>query len=352
MIDLLNYSLLNNNTFGIDESCRRYIQFDTREECIEVVKSLTDADQPLLLIGGGSNLLLTGPFNGTVLRSNIKGIRQSDSTKDPNVVFVICGSGETWDDVVEYCVSNNLYGIENLSIIPGDVGASAVQNIGAYGCEAKDAIEVVACIEIATGEIRCFMNEDLQYSYRNSRFKTDLKDKYIITHVIYRLSRTFTPHVEYGNIQTELEKRGITNPTARDIRNVIIDIRNAKLPDPNVEGNAGSFFMNPIITREQFNALLEANPQMPHYYVDEDHEKVPAGWLIDQCGWKGKTLGKAGVHDKQALVLVNRGGAKGKDIVELCHAIQKDVKEKFGIEIKPEVNFNPPLPSPREGDLV
>lgn len=339
MIDIKNYSLLNNNTFGIDETCRRYIQFDTREECVEVVKSLTDADRPLLIVGGGSNLLLTGPFDGTVLRSNIKGIRHSESTNDPNVVHVIAGSGETWDDVVEYCVSNGLYGIENLSIIPGDVGASAVQNIGAYGCEAKDAIVVVSCIEIATGEIRCFMNEDLQYGYRQSRFKTDLKDKYIITYVVYQLSRTFTAHAEYGNIRTELEKRGITNPTARDIRNVIIDIRNAKLPDPKVEGNAGSFFMNPVLCRKDFERLLEAYPDMPHYYVDEDHEKVPAGWLIDQCGWKGKTLGKAGVHKNQALVLVNRGGAKGKDIVTLCRAIQADVKEKFGVEIKPEVNF-------------
>lgn len=339
MIDIRNYSLLNNNTFGIDETCRRYIQFDTRDECIEVVKSLTDADRPLLIIGGGSNLLLTGPFEGTVLRSNIKGIEHSESTKDPNVVFVFAGSGETWDDVVEYCVANDLYGVENLSIIPGDVGASAVQNIGAYGCEAKDAIVAVMCIEIATGEICGFMNEDLQYGYRHSRFKTDLKDKYIITHVIYRLSRTFTLHADYGNIRCELEKRGITNPTARDIRDIIIDIRNAKLPDPKVEGNAGSFFMNPVIPRSRFEALLEQYPQMPHYYVDADNEKVPAGWLIDQCGWKGKTLGKAGVHDKQALVLVNRGGAKGADIVALCDTIRKDVKEKFGIDIRPEVNF-------------
>lgn len=341
MLDLLNYSLLNNNTFGIDERCRRYIQFDTREECIEIVKSLTDADKPLLVIGGGSNLLLTGPFDGTVLRSNIKGISHGESTNDPNVVFVFAGSGETWDDVVEYCVANDLYGIENLSIIPGDVGASAVQNIGAYGVEAKDAILAVLCIDFATGGICCFMNEDLQYGYRHSRFKTDLKDKYIITHVIYRLSRTFKLHADYGNIRTELEKRGINEPTARDVRNVIIDIRNAKLPDPKVEGNAGSFFMNPVISRSEFNELLAAYPQMPHYYVDEDHEKVPAGWLIDQCGWKGKTLVKAGVHDKQALVLVNRGGAKGNDIVALCRAIQNDVKEKFGIDIKPEVNFVP-----------
>lgn len=341
MIDIRNYSLLNNNTFGIDETCRRYIQFDTRDECIEVVRSLTDADRPLLIIGGGSNLLLTGPFEGTVLRSNIKGIEQFPHLKDDNLIFVRAGSGETWDDVVEYCVSNGLYGAENLSIIPGDVGASAVQNIGAYGCEAKDLIYFVETIEIATGEIKLFMKDELEYGYRHSRFKTDLKGKYIITYVDYLFSKTFTLHADYGNIRTEIEKRGIANPTARDIRNIIIDIRNAKLPDPKVEGNAGSFFMNPVIPRSQFEALQEQYPQMPHYYVDADSEKVPAGWLIDQCGWKGKTLGKAGVHDKQALVLVNRGGAKGSDIVALCDTIRKDVKEKFGIEIKPEVNFIP-----------
>lgn len=341
MIDIRNYSLLNNNTFGIDETCRRYIQFDTRDECIEVVRSLTDADRPLLIIGGGSNLLLTGPFEGTVLRSNIKGIEQFPHLKDDNFIFVRAGSGETWDDVVEYCVSNGLYGAENLSIIPGDVGASAVQNIGAYGCEAKDLIYFVETIEIATGEIKLFMKDELEYGYRHSRFKTDLKDKYIITYVDYLFSKTFTLHADYGNIRTEIEKRGIANPTARDIRNIIIDIRNAKLPDPKVEGNAGSFFMNPVVPRSQFEALQEQYPQMPHYYVDADSEKVPAGWLIDQCGWKGRTLGKAGVHKNQALVLVNRGGAKGNDIVTLCHTIQSDVKEKFGIEIKPEVNFIP-----------
>lgn len=339
MLDILNYSLLNNNTFGIDESCRRYIQFDTTDELHQVLASLTTDDQPLLIIGGGSNLLLTGPFEGTVLRSNILGIEQTVHPFDDDCVLVRCGSGVVWDDFVDYCVSNDLYGAENLSIIPGDVGASAVQNIGAYGAEAKDLIFVVEAVEIATGKEVAITPNECQYGYRQSRFKNEWKDKYIITHVTYSLKKTFTPHVEYGNISSELEKRGITEPTARDIRNVIIDIRNAKLPDPKVEGNAGSFFMNPIISREQFNALLETYPEMPHYYVDEDREKVPAGWLIDQCGWKGRTLGKAGVHKNQALVLVNRGGAKGSDIVTLCRAIQKDVKEKFGIEIKPEVNF-------------
>lgn len=339
MKDIRNYNLLNNNTFGIDETCRRFVEFESVDELRQALSMLTDEDRPFLIIGGGSNLLLTGHFDGTVLRSNIKGIQHFSHQSNDDAVAVIAGSGETWDDVVEYCVSNNLYGAENLSIIPGDVGASAVQNIGAYGVEAKDIILAVEAVEIATGEICVLENKDLQYGYRYSRFKSDLKDKYIITAVIYQLRRTFSPHVDYGNICAELEKRGITEPTARDIRNVIIDIRNAKLPDPKNEGNAGSFFMNPVLSRMEFEKLLEANPQMPHYYVDEDHEKVPAGWLIDQCGWKGKTLGRAGVHDKQALVLVNKGGAAGKDIIALCDAIRADVKSRFGIDIHPEVNF-------------
>lgn len=332
MISIQDYNLLNNNTFGISEQCSHFVQFDTQDEVAAFVVSLTDVARPLLIIGGGSNLLLTRKFEGTVLRSNIQGIEQ-------NGTMVRCGSGVVFDDFVAYCVEHNLYGAENLSIIPGDVGASAVQNIGAYGREAKDIIHSIEAIEIATGNHVVIYNKDCDYGYRQSRFKGEWKDKFIITYVTYQLSDEFIPYTSYGNINTELSARGITNPTAKDIRDVIIDIRNAKLPDPKVEGNAGSFFMNPVVPRQVFERLLADYPQMPHYYVDDENEKIPAGWLIDQCGWKGKTLGKAGVHRNQALVLVNRGGAKGSDIVDLCHAIQKDVKEKFGIEIRPEVNF-------------
>lgn len=336
MKDIKDYNLLNNNTFGIDETCRRFVEFDTVDELRDVISSLTDADRPLLIIGGGSNLLLTKRFEGTVLRSAIKDYSIDESGDD---ILLTCGSGICFDDVVEMCVRNDWYGMENLSIIPGDVGASAVQNIGAYGREAKDVIYKVQTVRIADGKDVVFTNEECQYGYRHSRFKKEWKDQYVITYVTYRLSRTFTPYLDYGNIRAELEKRSIPHPTAQDVRDVVVDIRNAKLPDPKVEGNAGSFFMNPVVSKEKYMQLLALYPQMPHYHIDDEHEKIPAGWMIDHCGWKGKTLGRAGVHDKQALVLVNKGGAKGTDVIALCTAIQKDVKEQFGIDIHPEVNF-------------
>lgn len=334
MKDIRNYSLLPHNTFGIDASCRRFLEYGTVEEAQQIVKGLTAADSPLLILGGGSNLLLTGNYPGTVLHSAIKGLEVFDS----DFVYLRCGSGEVFDDVVAYAVAHGFHGAENLSIIPGEVGASAVQNIGAYGVEAKDLIYKVEAVEIATGKVVSFGNADCQYSYRQSKFKHEWKDKYLITHVVYRLSKKFVPDLDYGNIRASLADKGIEQPTAQQLREVIIDIRNAKLPDPKIQGNAGSFFMNPIVSKDMYEELAAQYPGMPHYTVDARHEKIPAGWMIDQCGWKGKSLGKAGVHDKQALVLVNRGGAKGEDIVRLCDAIRKDVKEKFGIDIEPEVN--------------
>ena len=250
-----------------------------------------------------------------------------------------CGSGLVWDEVVAQCVAEGLYGAENLSLIPGEVGASAVQNIGAYGAEVKDLITTVEAIEMKTGRIVQFTNAQCEYAYRQSRFKRDWKDRFFITHVTYRLCRTFVPHLDYGNIKAALAEKGINMPTPIELRQVIIDIRNAKLPDPKVEGNAGSFFMNPIVERSKFEALKDLYPDMPHYIIDDERVKIPAGWMIEQCGWKGKTLGRAGVHHKQALVLVNKGGAEGRDVLTLCHRIQGDVKAKFGIDIYPEVNI-------------
>lgn len=338
MKDIKNYSLLAHNTFGIEARCHRFLEYSSVEEAQQIVSSLTTEDEPLLILGGGSNLLLTGDYPGTVLHSAIKGIKVL-SDKEPASVFLKCGSGEVFDDVVAFAVENGYHGAENLSIIPGEVGASAVQNIGAYGVEAKDIIYKVEAVEIATGKLVVFDNADCEYSYRQSKFKHEWRDKYLVTHVTYRLSRTFVPDLDYGNIRSSLEKKGITSPTAQQLREVIIEIRNAKLPDPKVQGNAGSFFMNPIVEKAKYEELASQYLGMPHYTIDAEHEKIPAGWMIDQCGWKGKSLGKAGVHDKQALVLVNRGGATGADIVRLCETIQKDVKEKFGIEIHPEVNI-------------
>ena len=331
MVNKVNYSLLSHNTFGIDAKCCRFMEYSTVEEAQEIARQL---QQPYLLIGAGSNLLLTDDFDGTVVHSALKGIEtQSDSR-------ICCGSGEAWDEVVAWCVGHGLYGAENLSLIPGEVGASAVQNIGAYGAEVKDLIASVEAVEIGTGKLCVFSREECQYGYRDSRFKHEWKNKYLITHVVYQLS-TDESHqsTEYGNIRSELDRRGIQMPTAAQLRQVVIDIRNAKLPDPKVTGNAGSFFMNPVVERSKYEELQAQYPDMPHYYIDADHEKIPAGWMIDQCGWKGKKLGRAGVHDKQALVLVNCGGATGEEIVTLCKQIQQDVQAKFGIDIHPEVNL-------------
>lgn len=333
MIDQKNYSLLRHNTFGIDAKCKRFIEYSSVEEAQQVARMITDADQPLLILGGGSNLLLTGDYNGTVLHSGIRFLEQTDEC------HIRCGSGFIWDDVVDYCVANNLYGAENLSIIPGEVGASAVQNIGAYGAEAKDLIECVEAVEIETGQICRFTNTECAYSYRQSKFKHAWKNRFLITAVTYKLSKTYNPKLDYGNIRVALAAKGIDNPTAMQLRETIIDIRNAKLPDPKVLGNAGSFFMNPVVSTHKYNQLAQQYAGMPHYTIDSEYEKIPAGWLIEQCGWKGKALGKAAVHNKQALVLVNCGGATGSEVVQLYKTIQHDVKQKFDIEIKPEVNI-------------
>lgn len=336
MIDIRNYDLTGHNTFGIKASCARFVEFESVSELKEVAAGLTDADRPLLILGGGSNLLLTGDYPGTVLHSAIKGISVME---DGDRVLLRAGSGETWDDVVRMCTGNGWHGLENLSLIPGEVGASAVQNIGAYGVEAKDVIYKVEAVELATGSECSFSNGECGYSYRQSRFKREWRDRYVITHVTYSLSKVFSPRLDYGNIRAELERRGVTELTAGCLRDVIIDIRNSKLPDTSVEGNAGSFFMNPVVTREKYEQLAAEYAGMPHYPVDGSHEKIPAGWMIEQCGWKGKSLGRAGVHSKQALVLVNRGGATGAEVLALCDAVRRDVRDKFGVEITPEVNI-------------
>lgn len=339
MKDLKHYSLLPHNTFGIQANCDRFIDMETEDDVMKLKDMLDDKDMPLLIIGRGSNLLLTDDYHATVLHCSIKG--KTIVKEDGNSVLLRCGAGEEWDSIVDYCVAHDWQGIENLSLIPGEVGASAVQNIGAYGTEVKEIIHSIEAVEISTGKKHTFTNEQCEYSYRQSKFKNEWKDRFIITHVTYRLEKStdYIPKVDYGNIKSELERKGISMPTMKDIRDVVISIRKDKLPDPEVEGNAGSFFMNPIVEKATFMNLLEQYPDMPHYNVDSEREKIPAGWMIDQCGWKGKTLGKAGVHDRQALVLVNRGGATGKDILLLCNTIRNDVRQKFGIDIHPEVNI-------------
>lgn len=331
-----DYSLLPHNTFGMDVKASLFIEYDSVEELKDILCRYPLEAGPWLHIGGGSNLLFTGDYPGIILHSAIRGYEVVEENAGEVVVRV--GAGEVWDDFVAYTVSQGWYGAENLSLIPGEVGASAVQNIGAYGVEAKDLIVEVETVGVTTGKERVFRNEECGYAYRESVFKLSLKRQYIVTHVSFRLKKTPAYHLDYGNVRAELEKRGCAL-TLASVREGIIKIREGKLPDPKVQGNAGSFFMNPIVPREQFEALQKAYPQMPHYEVDAGRVKIPAAWMIDQCGWKGKSLGRAGVHDKQALVLVNRGGATGAEVIRLSEEIRKSVMEKFGISIMPEVNF-------------
>ena len=260
-------------------------------------------------------------YKRQVLHSRIQFV---DIKIEDCIATVKAGSGVIWDDLVAACVEQKAYGLENLSLIPGTVGAAAVQNIGAYGCEVKDFIQAITAVEIATGHEVTFTNADCQYAYRYSKFKGEWKNKYVIISVELKFNCTYSPHLDYGNIQFELQRKGIEHPTPQQLRDTIIAIRQTKLPDPKIQGNAGSFFMNPIVCMQQYQALAVRYPKMPHYQIDGLSVKIPAGWLIEQCGWKGKTLGRAGVHDKQALVLVNRGGASGSDI-------ERDVYKRQGV---------------------
>ena len=337
MIDLRNYSLKHHNTFGMEAKASRFMEYANVEDAQQIAAVLRAGQEPFLIIGSGSNLLLTADFEGIVVHSVIKGIEKR--TGEDGATVVRCGSGELWDDVVAWCVGEGLGHLVNLSLIPGEVGASVVQNIGAYGSEVSEFVASIEAVDIATGEQVTIAPADCDYGYRKSKFKTVWKNKYLITAVEYLLPAETQLNVAYGNIRAELERRGIDKPTADELRSTIIGIRQNKLPDPAVEGNAGSFFMNPVVPRAKYEELVALYEGMPHYDVDDEHVKIPAGWMIEQCGWKGKSLGRAGVHAKQALVLVNRGGATGDEVVRLCEAIRRDVKEKFGINIYPEVNI-------------
>lgn len=327
------YSLLSYNTFGIDVSAARFLEYTSVEELQQLIAQGA-VTTPFLHIGGGSNLLFSKDYDGLILHSRIEGIEVTE--EDARSVSVRVGAGIVWDDFVAYCVERGWYGAENLSLIPGEVGASAVQNIGAYGVEVKDLITAVETVNIQ-GEKRVYSVEECEYAYRNSLFKRPENKSVFVTYVRFRLSKEAHYTLDYGTIRQELDKYPeLTLPV---VRKVIIDIRESKLPDPKVMGNAGSFFMNPIVPKEKLADLQREYPQIPYYELTDGRVKIPAGWMIDQCGWKGKSLGPAAVHDKQALVLVNKGGAKGSDIIALSDAVRASVREKFGIDIHPEVNF-------------
>ncbi len=335
MFKALHYPLLSHNTFGIEVYSDRFVEFVTEEEIRAFFQDTSQHDDTCFVIGGGSNLLFCKDYPGTILHSALQGMEVVNETNEE--LHLRVGSGVVWDGLVAYCVQHGWGGMENLSLIPGEVGASAVQNIGAYGAEVSSLIISVEAVDMKTGETRCFSNEDCQYAYRNSIFKGELKGKYFITYVTYRLMKRPQPNLGYAGLQQALA--GITSPTLAEVREAVIAIRREKLPDPAELGNAGSFFMNPVVPRSQYEALLCQYPGMPHYSVDEAHVKIPAGWMIEQCGWKGRSEGRAAVHNRQALVLVNTGGATAAEIVHLASCVAASVHEKFGIAIHPEVNY-------------
>ncbi len=330
-----NSSLKSHNTFGLDEPARYLFEYQSAKELMSFVKSNFLEDKEFYSIGSGSNILFTKPYDGVVLHSQIKGYEVIEESSDSLLLRV--GAGEIWDEFVAYCVDNNWCGVENLSNIPGHVGASPVQNIGAYGIEAKDAIDRVIGIDVDNKIVKEFTNKECSFGYRDSIFKHELRNKFIITEVVFSLSKEALYHLDYAQIKEELDKYDAVN--LQNIRKAIISIRTSKLPDPLELGNAGSFYKNPLVSTEKFNSLQQKYPQIPYYQASEDKVKVPAAWLIEQAGWKGKSHGNAAVHDKQALVIVNKGNAKGKEIVELSQLIRQSVFSKFDIEIEPEVIF-------------
>lgn len=329
-----NYSLLPHNTFGIDVKAACFIEYDTSDELLEIINS-GGISKPYMHIGEGSNLLFLRDYEGTVLHSRINTIEVVE--EDNNHVILKAGAGVCWDDFVAYCVEHSWYGAENLSLIPGEVGSSVIQNIGAYGVEVKDILTAADAINIKGESKRFNLPQDGYFSYRYSIFKEPSMKEWFITYAYFRLSKHEHYNLTYGSIREETAK--YPQITLGVVRQAITNIRNAKLPDPKVYGNAGSFFMNCVITREKFNCLLRDYPNMPFTHLEDGTVKIPTAWLIDQCGWKGKALGAAAVHDKQPLVLINKGGARGHEVVALSDAIRVSVKDKFGIEINPEVNI-------------
>ncbi|WP_053975981.1 UDP-N-acetylmuramate dehydrogenase [Mangrovimonas xylaniphaga] len=329
-------SLKPYNTFGIDVSAKQFVSVSS----LEALKSaLADKqNSPIFILGGGSNMLLTKDVEALVIHVNLKGIEVVE--EQDKHVLVKAQAGENWHEFVLWCLEHDFGGVENLSLIPGNIGTAPIQNIGAYGVELKDVFERCEAIDIKTHELVSFSKEECQFGYRESIFKQAAKGKYIICNVTLKLTKhNHVLHTEYGAIKGQLEQDNITTPNIKDISNAVIAIRESKLPNPKEIGNSGSFFKNPVISKQQFDQLKENFPNIPSYVVSEEEVKVPAGWLIETAGFKGKTFGTYGVHKQQALVLVNYGGAKGEDIFELAKLIQDTVKRLFGISIEMEVNI-------------
>lgn len=332
-----NFPLGNYNTLGIEAIAYAYLKVQSIDILLSVNNSATLNGLPRLILGGGSNILLVHDFPGVVLHmanTGIKIIRE-----DTNAIYVRAAAGENWHAFVQWTLEHGLGGLENLSLIPGNVGAAPIQNIGAYGVEVRDYFHELTAFDCETGKTLILNKAECEFGYRDSVFKHALKDRAVILDVTFRLPKQWQPNLRYADVAQELEVQGLVAPTAKEISAAVIAIRTRKLPDPAVIGNAGSFFKNPIVQAAQRDALLQQYPQLVSYGQPDGTYKLAAGWLIDQCNWKGRSIGRAGVYEKQALVLVNHGGATGEELVQLAKAIQADVKARFGVELEPEPVF-------------
>ena len=332
-----NISLKTLNTFGIDVSAELFSSFNTEAELKNLIELNKNEKKEVLILGGGSNILFTKNPEQWVWQNCIKGIEvTSDSS---NEVLLKVGAGENWHNFVLYCVDKNWGGIENLSLIPGCVGAGPMQNIGAYGAELKDTCHAVECIERKTGQSKTFTAQECEFGYRESIFKQKVKDQYVISYVYFKLSKNASVNTQYGSIQQELDAMKITEPTLKDVSNAVINIRQSKLPNPIELGNAGSFFKNPVVSQVKFNSIKEKFPQIISYPAANGNVKLAAGWLIEQCGLKGYRQNNVGIHSKQALVIVNYGNSKGSEIWELSEKVIQTVKEMFDVDLEREVNI-------------
>ena len=331
-----NLSLKQYNTFGIDVSAKYFATFSTVDELKELLGHKPEAGHTKLILGGGSNILFTKNVDGFVLKNELKGIELIK--EDTHHFYVRAAAGENWHRFVMHCINHNYAGLENLSLIPGNVGASPMQNIGAYGVEIKDVFESLEALNKADNTIHTFSNNDCAFGYRDSIFKKKYKDQFVILSVTFRLNKEPVFNTSYGALEQELKKMHVKDLSIQAISQAVINIRSSKLPDPDKIGNAGSFFKNPTILLQKFQALAQDHNTIPHYVIDKEHIKIPAAWLIEQCGWKGFRNGDAGVHIHQPLVLVNYNNADGKEIYELSEKIKQSVKNKFAIELEREVN--------------
>ncbi|MDO8366549.1 MAG: UDP-N-acetylmuramate dehydrogenase [Saprospiraceae bacterium] len=332
---LENISLLPYNTFGIDIKAEHFAEISNLED---LRAGLRTGIRPVFLLGGGSNVLFTQDVHGLVLKNNLRGIKVVREFK--NKVWVEVGAGEVWHEFVLWAVEHNFGGVENMSLIPGTVGASPIQNIGAYGVELKDVFVQLEAVNLSNGKLKTFRHSACRFGYRDSVFKREEKGKWCITSVVFSLTKS--PHrlnTSYGDISKTLEINGINTPGIADISRAVVQIRSSKLPDPAKIGNCGSFFKNPETDRNVLDRILKNHPLVPHYPLADGRVKIPAGWLIEQCGWKGKRVGNTGCYERQALVLVNHGGATGEEVKSLAYAIIESVEKQFGIRLEPEVNM-------------